>query len=52
MDLEEAGDVMGGMLNDYPVDFDAQIFSLRTVGIDDLGSLLGAAARRRGRRGN
>ncbi|MBI2311912.1 MAG: hypothetical protein HYU77_05340 [Betaproteobacteria bacterium] len=50
MDLDEAGDVMGGMLNDYSVDFDGQMFSWKTVGIDDLGSLLGAAARGRGRR--
>lgn len=50
MDLDEASNVMGGMLNDYSVDFDGQMFSWKTVGIDDLGSLLGAAAR--GRRPN
>jgi hypothetical protein len=50
MDLDEAGDVMGGMLNDYSVDFDGEMFSWQTVGIDDLSNLLRAAARGRQRR--
>lgn len=45
MDLDEAGNVMGGMLNDYSVDFDGEMFSWKTIGIDDLGTLLRAAAR-------
>lgn len=47
MDLDEAGNVMGGMLNDYSVDFDGEMFSWNTIGIDDLGTLLRAAARSR-----
>jgi hypothetical protein len=50
MDLDEAGDVMGGMLNDYSVDFDGEMFAWRTVGIDDLSNLLRTAARGRQRR--
>ena len=50
MDLHEAGEVMGGMLNDYSVDFDGEMFSWETIGIDDLSHLLRAAARGRQRR--
>ncbi len=49
VDLDEAGDVMGGMLNDCSVDFDGQMYSWKTIGIDDLSSLLRAAARGRER---
>lgn len=45
VDLDEAGNVMGGMLNDYSVDFDGEMFSWKTIGIDDLSRLLKAAAR-------
>lgn len=45
MDFDEAGKVMGGMLNDYSVDFDGEMFSWKTINIDDLGALLRAAAR-------
>ena len=44
-DLDQAADVMGGMLNDYSVDFDGQMFSWKTVGIDDLSALLRVASR-------
>lgn len=44
-ELNEAGDVMGKMLNDYSVDFDGQMFSWKAP--DDLGRLLKAAARKR-----
>ena len=45
VDLIEAGDVMGRMLNDYSVDFDGVMFSWE--GPADLDALLEAAARRR-----
>jgi HEPN superfamily AbiU2-like protein len=43
--LNEGGDVMGKMLNDYSVDFDGEMFSWKAP--DDLGRLLKAAARKR-----
>lgn len=45
MDLDEATKVMGTMLNDYSVDFDGETFAWETMNIDDLGTLLRAAAR-------
>lgn len=39
-DLEEAGNVMGAMLNDYSVDFDGTSFDWDTLNIDDLDVLL------------
>lgn len=39
-DLEEAGNVMGAMLNDYSVDFDGTSFAWDTLNIDDLDVLL------------
>ena len=39
-DLEEAGNVMGAMLNDYSVDFDGASFAWKTLNIDDLDVLL------------
>lgn len=44
VDLDEAGDVMGRMLNDYSVDFDGVMFSWSAP--SDLGELLKAAARK------
>lgn len=46
-DLDEAAEVMGGILNDYSVDFDGEMFSWKTMGIDDLSRLLRAAAKSR-----
>lgn len=43
--VEKAGEVMGRILNDYSVDFDGEMFSWKTINIDDLGFLLEAAAR-------
>ena len=45
MDLDEAAAVMGTMLNDYSVDFDGEMFSWKTMNIDDLTHLLRAAQR-------
>ena len=45
IDLDEARKVMGGILNDYSVDFDGEMSSWKTMNIDDLGRLLKAAAR-------
>lgn len=42
-DLEEAGNVMGAMLNDYSVDFDGTSFAWDTLNIDDLDVLLQSA---------
>jgi len=39
-DLEEAGNIMGAMLNDYSVDFDGTSFAWDTLNIDDLDVLL------------
>ena len=39
-DLEEAGNAMGAMLNDYSVDFDGTSFAWDTLNIDDLDVLL------------
>jgi hypothetical protein len=39
-DLEEAGNVMGALINRYSVDFDGTIFSWNTSNIDDLDVLL------------
>jgi hypothetical protein len=47
IDLDEAANVMGEMLNDYSVDFDGESFSWKTIGIDDLGNLLKVAAKGR-----
>ncbi len=44
-DLEEAGNVMGDMLNNYSADFDGQLFAWETVNIDDLDVLLRNAKR-------
>lgn len=49
MDLDKAAEVMGGILNDYSADFDGEVFSWKTVNIDDLSHLLQAAARSRRR---
>jgi len=43
--LTEAAAVMGAMLNDYSVDFDGEMFSWKTMNIDDLKHLLRAAKR-------
>jgi len=43
MDLTEAGNVMGVMLNNYSVDFDGQMFAWQTMGIDDLSRFLRVA---------
>ena len=45
MDLGEAAEVMGTMLNDYSVDFDGEMFSWKTMNVDDLEHLLRAARR-------
>ena len=42
-ELDEAGEVMGGIFNDYSVDFDGAMNSWKTMNIDDLQSLLRAA---------
>jgi hypothetical protein len=44
-DLEQAGDLMGRILNDYSVDFDGNAYSWSTLNIDDLSALLTAARR-------
>ena len=44
-DLEEAGEVMSILLNDYSVDFDGSMYSWNTMNIDDLDVLLRKAAR-------
>lgn len=44
-DLEEAGDVMGAMLNSYSADFDGELFFWDTVNIGDLDVLLRNAKR-------
>jgi hypothetical protein len=44
-DLDEAGDLMGRVLNDYSVDFDGEMQSWKTMNIDDLRTLLEAAKR-------
>lgn len=44
-DLDEAAAAMGTMLNDYSVDFDGEMFSWKTMNIDDLKHLLRAARR-------
>lgn len=44
-DLDEAANIMGTMLNDYSVDFDGEMFSWKTMNIDDLRHLLRAAQR-------
>lgn len=49
-DLEEAGDLMGSLLNDYSVDFDGAMFSWDTLNINDLYVLLRNAER--GRKAN
>jgi hypothetical protein len=49
MDLKEAGEVMGSILNDYSVDFDGASYSFESLNIDDLDVLLQKA--RRGMRG-
>jgi hypothetical protein len=45
IDLEEAGNVMGAMLNDYSVDFDGTSFVWGTLNIHDLDVLLRNAKR-------
>lgn len=40
IDLEEAGNVMGAMLNDYSADFDGTSFAWDTLNINDLDVLL------------
>ena len=45
VDLEEAGNVMGTMLNDYSVDFDGSSFAWDTLNIEDLDDLLQNAER-------
>lgn len=47
IDLDEAADAMGSVLNDYSVDFDGEMFSWKTLGIHDLSRLLGMAAKGR-----
>jgi hypothetical protein len=44
-DLDQAGDLMGRILNDYSVDFDGNSYSWSTLNIDDLSALLSAARR-------
>lgn len=44
-DLEEAGNVMGSVLNDYSVDFDGTFFDWDTLNIHDLNVLLRNAKR-------
>lgn len=46
-DLEEAGDLMGSILNSYSVDFDGALYSWDKVNIDDLTVLLRNASRGR-----
>lgn len=43
-DVDEAANIMGGMLNDYSADFDGERHTWKKVGIDDLSKLLHAAA--------
>jgi hypothetical protein len=44
-DLEEAGEVMGSILNEYSANFDGTSYSWDTLNIDDLDLLLNTAAR-------
>jgi hypothetical protein len=44
-DLEQAGRLMGRILNDYSVDFDGNSYSWNTLDIGDLSTLLSAARR-------
>lgn len=44
-DLEDAGNIMGAVLDDYSVDFDGAFFDWDTLNIDDLGVLLCSAKR-------
>jgi hypothetical protein len=46
-DLEEAGNVMGSMLNAYSVDYDGTCFAWKTLNINDLNVLLQNAKRGR-----
>ena len=46
-DVDEAAEVMGGMLNDYSADFDGELHAWEKIGIDDLSRLLRAAAKGR-----
>lgn len=46
-DLDEAGNLMGSLLNDYSADFDGELFSWDTVNINDLSVLLQKAGRGR-----
>lgn len=39
-ELDDIGSTLGAILNDYSVDFDGTQFSWRTIGIDDIESLL------------
>lgn len=45
VELEEACEVMGSIVNDYSVDFDGQSFAWDTLNIDDLEILLSNAER-------
>ncbi len=49
-DLNEAGKVMGSIINDYSVDFDGVSYSWETLNIDDLEVLLNYVNRGEGRR--
>lgn len=42
-DLEDAGNVMGSILNNYASDFDGNTYSWNTLGIDDVNLLLNNA---------
>jgi len=42
-DLEEAGQIMGQIMNDYSADFDGNTFLWSSLGIDDVNSLLNHA---------
>lgn len=44
-DLDEAGNVMGSVLNDYSSDYDGTIYSWKPLNIDDLDVLLQFATR-------
>lgn len=44
-DLNEAGKVMGGVLNDYSVDFDGNSYAWESINIDDIDHLLRKAER-------
>lgn len=48
-DLDEAAEMMGSIVDDYSVDFDGNMFSWKTMNVADLGGLLRAAAKGRGR---